>query len=75
MALPGPDKVAAIAQVNHLERLLFDGEGHVRCRTDPERADELLGAINTLRHQLGWLCLDMAHHLCWSEDVPARPGP
>ena len=74
MALRGPDKVAAIAQVNHLERLLFDGEGHVRCHTNPERANELLGAINKLRHQLGWLCLDMAHHQCWSEDVPARPG-
>jgi hypothetical protein len=24
MVLSGPDKVAAIAQVNHLERLLFD---------------------------------------------------
>jgi hypothetical protein len=73
-ALSGPDKVAAIAQVNHLERLLFDDEGRLRRRTNPELADELLGAVNNLRRQLGWLCLDMAHHQCWSEDVPARPG-
>jgi hypothetical protein len=73
MALRGPDKVAAIAQVNDLEGLLFDGEGHVRRHSNPERANELLGAINKLRHELGWLRLDMAHHQCWSEDVPARP--
>ncbi len=74
MVLSGPDKVAAIAQVNHLESLLFDDEGRLRHRTNPERANELLGAINNLRRQLGWLCLDMAHHQCWSDDVPARPG-
>jgi hypothetical protein len=73
MVLSGPDKVAAIAQVNHLERLLFDDEGHVRRRTNPERANEQLGAINNLRRRLGWLCLNMDHHQC-CDDVPARPG-
>jgi hypothetical protein len=73
MALRGSDKVAAVAQVNHLERLLFDGEGHVRRHTKSDRANELLGAINKLRDELGWLRLDLAHNQCWSEDVPSRP--
>jgi hypothetical protein len=73
-ALSGPEKVAAIAQVNDLEGVLFDGEGHVQRHTNPERANELLGAINKLRRQLGWLGLDMTHHQCWSDDVPAGPG-
>ena len=73
-ALSGPEKVAAIVQVNHLEGALFDGEGHVQRQTNPERANELLGAINKLRRQLGWLSLDMSHHQCWSDEVPAGPG-
>jgi hypothetical protein len=73
-ALSTPERVAAIAQVNHLEGALFDGEGHVQRHTNPERANELLGAINKLRRQLGRLGLDMSHHQCWSDDVPAGPG-
>ena len=74
MALAGTDQIAAIAQVNHLEGILFDGEGHVQRHTSPERANELLEAINQLRLQLGWLDLDMAHQQCWSEHDPARRG-
>jgi hypothetical protein len=65
------EKVAAIARVNDLERVLFGDEGGVERHTNSERADELLGAINELRCRLGWLCVDMARHQCW----PAGVGP
>ena len=71
-ALSGAEKIAVIARVNDLERVLFDGEGHVQGHTGPDQADELLGAINELRGRLGWLYLDMAHHHCWSHSVPVR---
>ena len=74
MALSGTDQIAAIAHVNYLESILFDGEGHVQRHTNPVQANELLWAINQVRLQLGWLCLDMAHQQCWSEDIPARRG-
>jgi hypothetical protein len=64
-----PDKTAAITAVNHLERLLFDGDGHRRRHTSPERADRLLWAINELRGQLGWLRLDMQHHHRWPDNA------
>jgi hypothetical protein len=28
----------------------------------------LLDEINTLRHQLGWLSLDLHHHPVWPDD-------
>jgi hypothetical protein len=72
-ALSEPEKVAAIARVNDLERVLFDDEGHIQRHTNSERANELLGAINELRRRLGWLYVDMAHHQCWPDGVrPAR---
>jgi hypothetical protein len=64
-----PDQIAAVLRVNYLERLLFDGYGHRRQPTSPERADELLCTINDLRRQLGWLRLDMQHHLCWPDNA------
>jgi hypothetical protein len=63
------DKIAAVIRVNYLERLLFDGDGHHRHDTSPERADELLWTINELRRQLGWLRLDMQHHHCWPDNA------
>jgi len=62
-------KSAAITRVNYLERVLFDGNGHPRRRISPERADELLSAINQLRSRLGWLTLDMHHQYRWPDDV------
>jgi hypothetical protein len=64
-----PERSAAITRVDRLERLLFDGNGHPRRRINPERADELLCAINQLRRQLGWLSLDMQHQYCWPDDT------
>ena len=64
-----PDKIAAITRVNYLERLLFDGDGRLRRRTSPERADELLWAINNLRRQVGWLGLDLQHHHRWPDNA------
>lgn len=64
-----PDQSAAITKVNDLERLLFDGDGRLRRHTSPERADELLSAINDLRRQIGWLGLNLQHHHCWPPNV------
>ncbi|HEX4863193.1 MAG TPA: hypothetical protein VFV02_03920 [Acidimicrobiales bacterium] len=69
MTLCRPEKSAAVTRVVCLERLLFDGSGHPRRRISPERADELLCAINQLRRQLGWLCLNMQRQLCWPDDA------
>ncbi len=64
-----PDTIAAITRVNYLERLLFDGDGRLRRHTSPERADELLWAINDLRRQVGWLGLDLQHHHRWPDNA------
>ncbi|MDQ6838127.1 MAG: GAF domain-containing protein, partial [Actinomycetota bacterium] len=56
------DRNAAVAEVNRLERLLFDEDGHIRGHTSPEHASSLLETINEVRCQLGWLSLDMDHH-------------
>jgi hypothetical protein len=63
------DAAASVAELRGLEGLLFDGDDHVRRDTSPEEADRLLGALNDLRLQLGWLCLDMGRHPCWPEDT------
>lgn len=64
------DRTRAIARVRHLENLLFDDTGHPRRHTSGEQATRLLTEINDLRHQLGWLCLDLEHHPCWPADAP-----
>jgi hypothetical protein len=61
------DQGASVAKLSGLECLLFDGDDHVRRDTSPEEAVRLLGAVNDLRRQLGWLCLDMGRHHCWPE--------
>ena len=69
MAPSQPDLGAAVAKLNHLERLLFDGDSHVRPQNSPERAEQLLQAINQRRHQLGWLGLNMQHHHRWPDNT------
>jgi hypothetical protein len=69
MTLSRTEKIAAITRVNYLERLLFDADGRLRRHTSPERADDLLWAINDLRRQVGWLRLDMQHHHCWPDNA------
>ena len=70
-----PDLAAAVAKLNHLESLLFDGDSHVRPQHGPERAEHLLQAINQRRHQLGWLCLNMQHHYRWPDNISQSIPP
>jgi hypothetical protein len=67
----GPiDKTAAVTKVSALEDKLFDAVGHLRRGVTQDKAKELLAQINTLRHKLGWLDLDLHHHPVW----PAKPA-
>ena len=54
-----------VGKVAGLEGRLFDGEGHLRPGLTDELADTLLSEINDLRHDLGWLSLDLHHHQVW----------
>lgn len=62
------DKTAAIHKVKLLEDRLFDNEGHLDQGIPKERACQLLNEINALRHNLGWLNLDLEHHLVWPDE-------
>jgi hypothetical protein len=63
-------KTATVNKVDVLEQQLFDGEGHLRRGMTPERATNLLDQINVLRHELGWLHLDLHHRPVWPDDLP-----
>jgi len=59
------EKTAAVAKLSALEDKLFDAVGHLRRGVTEDKAKELLAQINTLRHKLGWLDLDLHHHPIW----------
>ena len=63
--LPLAQRSATVGKVASLEGRLFDGEGPVRQSLRHELADTLLSEINDLRHDLGWLSLDLHHHQAW----------
>jgi hypothetical protein len=60
---------AVLNRVHRLEQGLFDSEGHVRRDVGTDTASALLGQINVLRLGLGWLALDLQHHLVWPEEL------
>ncbi len=63
--LPLAQRSVMVGKVASLEGRLFDGEGHLRQGLRHELADTLLSEINDLRHDLGWLSLDLHHHQMW----------
>ena len=67
------EKLALVNQVSILEGRLFDGQGHIRRGVSRDSAVEQLGEINIVRHDLGWLDLDLEHRLVWPTDVPIIP--
>ena len=52
-----------------LEGRLFAEDGRLRRDLGDEVAGTLLGEINGLRHDLGWLSVDLRHHHTWPADV------
>jgi hypothetical protein len=67
--LPLAQRSAVAGKVAILEGRLFDRDGHRRPALSDEAAVNLLGEINDLRHNLGWLALDLAHHHMWPANV------
>ncbi len=65
LRLPLAQRSVLVGKVANLEGRLFDGEGHLRQGLSHELADSLLSEINDLRHDLGWLSLDLHHHQVW----------
>jgi hypothetical protein len=63
--LPLAQRLVLVGKVAGLEGRLFDGEGHLRAGLSREMADTLLSQVNDLRHDLGWLSLDLHHHQVW----------
>jgi hypothetical protein len=63
--LPLAQRLVLVGKVAGLEGRLFDGEGHLRAGLSREMADTLLSEVNDLRHDLGWLSLDLRHHQVW----------
>jgi hypothetical protein len=55
--------------VTRLEGRLFDQDGYPRRDLSDEIASTLLGEINHVRHELGWLRLDLHHHHLWPADL------
>jgi hypothetical protein len=51
------------------EGRLFDSEGQPRPGLSDEVATTLLREINDLRHDLGWLALDLGHHHIWPANI------
>jgi hypothetical protein len=67
--MPLAQRSAMVGKVASLEGRLFDGEGHLRQSLRHELADTLLSEINDLRHDLGWLSLDLHHHQIWPAQI------
>ena len=63
--LPLAQRSLTVGKVAVLEGRLFDRQGHPRSRLSDHAATTLLGQINDLRRQLGWLALDLDHHHIW----------
>jgi hypothetical protein len=67
--LPRAQRSALAGRVTGLEGRLFDQDSHPRRDLSDQMARRLLGEINDLRHQLGWLPLDLHHHHLWPADI------
>jgi hypothetical protein len=67
--LPLARRSLMAAKVAMLEERLFDREGQQQPGLSGEGAIRLLGQINDLRHDLGWLRLDLGHHHIWPADI------
>ena len=67
--LPLAQRVVISRRVTVLEGRLFDDDDHLRRNLDGELIDTLLGEINELRHDLGWLRLDRHHHQVWPQEI------
>jgi hypothetical protein len=63
--LPLPERTVKAGNVTILEGRLFDIDGHPRPGLSDQVATALLAEINNLRHDLGWLALDLSHHHIW----------
>jgi hypothetical protein len=58
-----------ITKINLLERQLFDDQLRRRQGISEDQAVELLAQINALGRKLGWLSLDLQHHLVRPDDL------
>src|SRR5215469_9957023 len=67
--LPLAQRSVMTGKVTMLEGLLFDGEGHQRAGLSDETATKLLDQINDLRHDLGWLEIDLVHQHIWPATI------
>jgi hypothetical protein len=67
--LPIAQRSIKAGKVAILERRLFDMEGPARPELSDEVTATLLGEINDLRRDLGWLALDLGHHHIWPADI------
>jgi hypothetical protein len=67
--LPLAQRSALAGRVTWLEGRLFDQDSHPRRDLSDQMARKLLGEINDLRHQLGWLPLDLHRHHLWPADI------
>ena len=67
--LPLTQRSVLVRKVALLERRLFDEDGRLRPDLGDEVAGTLLGEINDLRHDLGWLSVDLRHHHTWPADT------
>jgi hypothetical protein len=63
--LPLAQRSVTAGKVAILEGRLFDRKGDPRPGLSDQAATALLGEINDLRHQLGWLALHLDHHHTW----------
>src|SRR5262249_56728156 len=67
--LPLAQRSVLARKVALLEGRLFDEDGRLRPDLGDEVAGMLLGEINDLRHDLGWLSVDLRRHHTWPTDV------
>jgi hypothetical protein len=67
--LPLAKRSALIQKLALLEGRLFDKEDRVHRDVSEEVAGARLNEINGLRHDLGWLQLDLGHHHIWPAEM------
>jgi hypothetical protein len=71
--LPLAQRSVLAGKVAQLEGRLFDEEGRRRHHLSEETASAVLAEINDLRHDLGWLSVDLHHRHLWPEDPAGTP--
>lgn len=67
--LPLAQRTSLAGKVALLEGRLFDVDGHLRPGLSHELASTRLAEINDLRHDLGWLSVDLHHDYVWPADL------